>query len=882
MWARMGEDEVMASTSAVGSTSIQALAAMPADAVLDLLGTRASGLTATEADVRLGSFGPNAVRTHHASALSVLVQQLKSPLLLLLIAAAVVSAFVGQGTDAIIIGIIIAGSVGLGFVNEYRAERAAEALHSSIRHVVTVFREGEPTRVEVTHLVPGDVLHLDVGSIVPADLRLLTASGLECDESILTGESVPAVKRPEPVTAGATLAELSSCLFMGTVVSEGSGDAVVVATGARTQFGEIATGLGEQQPQTEFQLGLSRFSLLLARVGGALSLTIFVVNMILGRPLLEAVLFSLAVAVGITPQLLPAVVSTSLATGSRRLAHKKVLVKRLVCIEDLGDIDVLFTDKTGTLTDGHVSFRRAIDPSGTEDEDVFQLALVCNEAMISNGKPVGGNPLDIALWEDARSGSHASADFTRVSLAPFDHDRRLVSVLVDHDGQRQLVTKGAPETLIARCVDVDPIAQEVVDREFAAGNRVVAVASRSGAGLERVTPADEHDLHLAGYLVFSDNPKPTAGGSIARLSRLGVAVKIVTGDNAVVAESVCRTLGVATEGTLTGNDLDDMTEAELAEKVPGMTIFARVSPEQKAMILRAQRTAGSAVAFLGDGVNDALALHHADVGISVDTATDVAKDAADIILLERDLDVIADGVTEGRRIFANTIKYVLMGTSSNFGNMFSVTVAAAFLPFLPMLPSQILLNNLLYDASQMTIPTDNVDEEQLARPSHWDVAFIRRFMVRVGPISSIFDFATFAVMLWVFHAGPSLFRSGWFVESLATQTLVVFVIRTRRVPFYRSRPSKPLLASMITVVTVGALLPESPLGARLGFSPLPIAFFLVLVIFVIAYLACVELGKVIFFRAFSPTVAKPLRRDRPHRVHRIAARWSHHAPLPDS
>ena len=860
--------------------SIQTLAAMPPEEVLNLLGTSGAGLTAAEAEVRLGSFGPNAVRSHHASALSVLVRQLKSALLLLLIAAAVISAFVGQGTDAIIIGVIIAASVGLGFVNEYRAERAAEALHSSIRHMVTVFRGGEPTRLEVTHLVPGDVLHLDVGSIVPADMRLLTASGLECDESILTGESVPAVKSPDPVAAGAALAELSSCLFMGTVVSEGSGDAVVVATGARTQFGVIATGLGEQQPQTEFQLGLSRFSILLARVGGALSLAIFVVNIILGRPLIDAVLFSLAVAVGITPQLLPAVVSTSLATGSRRLAHKKVLVKRLVCIEDLGDIDVLFTDKTGTLTDGHVGFQRAIDPSGTEDDDVFLLGLVCNEAMISNGKPVGGNPLDIALWEDPRSGSLASGEFARVSLAPFDHDRRLVSVLVDHDGQRLIITKGAPETLLARCVDVDAGAREVVDREFAAGNRVVAVASRGGTGLEGITPSDEHDLHLAGYLVFSDNPKPTAGASIARLSGLGVTVKIVTGDNAVVAESVCRTLGVASEGTLTGSDLDAMSEEELQERVSGTTIFARVSPEQKAMILRAQRAAGSAVAFLGDGVNDALALHHADVGISVDTATDVAKDAADIILLERDLDVIADGVAEGRRIFANTIKYVLMGTSSNFGNMFSVTVAAAFLPFLPMLPSQILLNNLLYDASQMTIPTDNVDEEQLARPSHWDVAFIRRFMVRIGPISSIFDFATFAVMLWVFDAGPSLFRSGWFVESLATQTLVVFVIRTRRVPFFRSRPSKPLLASMITVVTIGALLPGSPLGPPLGFSTLPLAFFLVLVVFVVAYLASVELGKVIFFKAYTGTIPKPLQRGRPHRVHRIAARWSHHAPLP--
>ena len=860
--------------------SIQTLAAMPPEEVLNLLGTRGAGLTAAEAEVRLGSFGPNAVRSHHASALSVLVRQLKSALLLLLIAAAVISAFVGQGTDAIIIGVIIAASVGLGFVNEYRAERAAEALHSSIRHMVTVFRGGEPTRLEVTHLVPGDVLHLDIGSIVPADMRLLTASGLECDESILTGESVPAVKSPDPVAAGAALAELSSCLFMGTVVSEGSGDAVVVATGARTQFGVIATGLGEQQPQTEFQLGLSRFSILLARVGGALSLAILVVNIILGRPLIDAVLFSLAVAVGITPQLLPAVVSTSLATGSRRLAHKKVLVKRLVCIEDLGDIDVLFTDKTGTLTDGHVGFQRAIDPSGTEDDDVFLLGLVCNEAMISNGRPVGGNPLDIALWEDPRSGSLASDEFARVSLAPFDHDRRLVSVLVDHDGQRLIITKGAPETLLARCVDVDAGAREVVDREFAAGNRVVAVASRGGTGLEGITPSDEHDLHLAGYLVFSDNPKPTAGASIARLSGLGVTVKIVTGDNAVVAESVCRTLGVASEGTLTGSDLDAMSEDELQDRVSGTTIFARVSPEQKAMILRAQRNAGSAVAFLGDGVNDALALHHADVGISVDTATDVAKDAADIILLERDLDVIADGVAEGRRIFANTIKYVLMGTSSNFGNMFSVTVAAAFLPFLPMLPSQILLNNLLYDASQMTIPTDNVDEEQLARPSHWDVAFIRRFMVRIGPISSIFDFATFAVMLWVFDAGPSLFRSGWFVESLATQTLVVFVIRTRRVPFFRSRPSKPLLASMITVVTIGALLPGSPLGPPLGFSTLPLAFFLVLVVFVVAYLASVELGKVIFFKAYTGTTPKPLQRGRPHRVHRIAARWSHHAPLP--
>ena len=853
---------------------------MPAEAVLDALGTRAGGLTDLEAKARLRSFGPNAVRTHHAKAVSVLVRQFRSALLLLLIAAAAVSAFVGEGTDALIIGIIIAASVGLGFANEYRAERAAEALHSSIRHLATVRRDGAPCRREVTHLVPGDVVHLDVGSIVPADLRLLTAAELECDESILTGESVPAPKFVDPVASDAMLADLSSCLFMGTVVSEGSAEGVVVATGARTQFGAIAMGLGEHQPPTEFQVGLSRFSLLLARVGGVLSGAIFVVNIALGRPLIDAVLFSLAVAVGITPQLLPAVVSTSLATGSRRLARKKVLVKRLVCIEDLGDIDVLFTDKTGTLTEGHVTFQRAIDPSGSEDDRVFQLGLVCNEAVVSNGTPVGGNPLDIALWEDARSGSLRPDGFGRIGVVPFDHQRRLVSVLVDHDGERSIITKGAPESVLASSVGVDDEAHRTVDQEFAHGNRVVAVASRIAPGQEAIGSSDEHDLHLEGFLVFADSPKPSARASIERLVKLGVTVRIVTGDNAVVAGSVCRTLGLEPEGTLTGSELDDLTDDELVERVTRTTIFARVSPEQKGRILRAQRRAGSAVAFLGDGVNDALALHHADVGISVDSATDVAKDAADIILLERDLDVIADGIAEGRRIFANTMKYVFMGTSSNFGNMFSVTVAAAFLPFLPMLPSQILLNNLLYDASQMTIPTDHVDEEQLARPSHWDIASIRRFMVRIGPISSIFDFATFAVMLWVFDAGAELFRSGWFVESLATQTLVVFVIRTRRMPFFRSRPSIPLLVSAFVVVAIGAMLPGSPFGSSLGFSPLPATYFVVLGLFVVAYLIAVEVGKALFFGRFSATAPQLLRRGHPHRVHRIASRWSHHAGLP--
>jgi Mg2+-importing ATPase len=858
-------------------------AALPADRVLATLGSGPDGLTGAEAADRGARFGPNAVRSHAAGPWRVLGRQLNSPLLWLLLAAAAVSAFLGEGTDALIIGVIVFVSVGLGFANEYRAELAAEAMHSDIRQLVTTLRDGHPTPVEITHLVPGDVVHLDIGSIVPADLRLLTAVNLECDESILTGESEPAAKSPAPTREGLALADLSSCLFMGTVVHEGSGDAVVVATGRRSQFGAIAAGLGERQPQTEFQIGLTRFSGMLARVAGTLSIAIFIVNVALGRPVIEALLFSLAVAVGITPQLLPAVVSTSLATGSAHLARKKVLVKRLVCIEDLGDIDVLFTDKTGTLTDGHIGFERAIPTDGPAPADLVTLGLVCNEATRTGDHVAGGNPLDVALWETAAVGHDEVDHFVRVSIAPFDHDRRRVSVLVDGPEGRVMITKGAPESVLERCTGVTDAARAALDAEFRAGRRVVAVATRPAPDLAAVSVADEQQLTLAGFLSFLDQPKASAAESIARLARLGITVKIVTGDNPIVAETVCETLGVPSTGTVTGPELEALDDAGFDAAVVGSTIFARVSPEQKARILSAQRRAGFAAAFMGDGVNDALALHHADVGISVDTATDVAKDAADIILLEQDLGVVADGVAEGRRIFANTIKYVLMGTSSNFGNMFSVTVAAAFLPFLPMLPSQILLNNLLYDTSQMTIPTDRVDDEQLARPSHWDIAFIRRFMIRFGPISSVFDFATFAVMLWVFHATAPEFRSGWFVESLATQTLIVFVIRTRRVPFFRSRPSRPLLLSVIAVVLIGAAIPQSPLNTALGFAPLPLGFFAVLVAFVVGYLASVEVAKYFFFRVHATTSPRrPLRRRRAHRVQRIASRWSHHGPLRDA
>ena len=839
-------------------------AASPAEDVLRALGVSADqGLSGDEVLRRQAEYGPNAVASHKARVLAVLWHQLRSPLLGLLLAAAVVSFLVGERSDAVIIGVIVAVSVGLGFVNEYRAEKAAEALHSQIHHETVVLRDGRPVEVDVTVLVPGDVVELRLGDVVPADIRLLAVTGLECDESVLTGESLPVDKNPDPVPAGTPLAELAGCALMGTVVHADTGRGIAVATGPRTEFGKIAAGLDTHPLDTAFQVGLRKFSMLLVYVAGALTTSIFVMNVVLHKPIIDALLFSLAIAVGITPQLLPAVVSTSLAAGSRRMSKRRVLVKRLVCIEDLGDVDMLFTDKTGTLTAGRIDYERAVPVASGGDADgaqevVLRWALLCTENSAADGQAVGGNPLDQALWQSAAGQAQrpALADYTRLATLPFDHERRMASTLVrDAAGQATIITKGAPESVLDRCLDVPDTARKALETEFAAGNRVVAVATRSADGATQVTPDNEEGLTLIGLLVFLDPPKQDAAGALRRLADLGIAVKVVTGDNAAVALKVCRDLGLGGGEALTGADIEALDDARLAAAIATTTVFARVSPEDKARIVRVQRLSVGGVAFLGDGVNDALALHAADVGISVDSATDVAKDAADVILLEKDLDVLADGVTEGRRIFANTIKYVLMGTSSNFGNMASAAGASLFLSFLPMLPSQILLNNLLYDTSQLAIPTDNVDAEQLRRPSHWDIGFIRRFMICFGPLSSVFDFLTFAVMLWVFHSGPEQFRSGWFVESLATQTLVVFAIRTRRIPFFRSHPSLPLTLAALAVVAIGAVLPATPLAHTLGFQPLPVTYFAALAGMVAGYLVLIEIGKKIFYRVASGDTA---------------------------
>jgi Mg2+-importing ATPase len=857
----------------VTGTDLLDAAKAPADQVLAQLGSSPAGLTGEEAGRRLQREGANAVRTHRVTALQVLWRQLNSPLLLLLAATAAVSFVLGDQTDATVIGAILVLSVGLGFANEYRAERTAASLHDRIRHTAVVTRGGSPTEVDVTSLVRGDVVRLQMGQVVPADVRLLTVQGLECDESMITGESVSVAKSVEPAASAGSVSDLPDCALMGTVVTAGSAEAVVVATGANAEFGRIARDLGEHQPDTSFQVGLRRFSLLLMRVALVLSVLILATNLLLGRTPLDAALFALAIAVGITPQLLPAVVSTSLATGSRALAQVKVLVKRVVCIEDLGDVDVLVTDKTGTLTEGHISYQTALGADGKENPDVRRLAMLASSVEVgADGTVAGGNDLDHALVSAPGADLSVLSEH-RVAELPFDHVRQLSSVVTETDGTRTLVVKGAPEAVLQRCPSVDDASRHVLDGLFADGQRVVAVATRDASGLSVLTPSDEAGLSLAGFVTFADRPKPDAAAALARLAGLGIRVLVATGDNPVVAETVCRGLGMDPGGTLTGVQIDAMDDEALGHAAQTATVFARVTPEQKGRLIKLLRQQGHAVAFLGDGVNDALALHAADVGISVDTGADVAKDAADVILLDKNLDVLADGIHGGRRIFANTIKYVMMGTSSNFGNMFSAAGASALLSFLPMLPSQILLNNLLYDASQLTIPSDRVDEEQLRRPSHWDVAFIRRFMLTFGPLSSIFDFLTFAVMLGVLHAGPVEFRTGWFVESLATQTLIVFAIRTHQVPFWRSRPSAPLLASVLAVMAIGIALPLTPLAGTLGFTPLPWVYFVALVLLVIAYLVLIEIAKGWFYRTV--TVPAPsLARGHDHRVHRRASRFS--------
>jgi Mg2+-importing ATPase len=858
-------DLVAASSAPAGSTSGSA----SSDASTAPAAARTAGLTSVEAASRLRQDGPNAVgREGHRGPLSILVSQFASPLVLILLAACLVSLFVGDAVEAGIILAIVCLSAALGFVQEARSAAAVEALQARLALKATVIRDGKQQDLPIVGLVCGDLILLGAGDIVPADARVLESNHLYIDESSLTGESAASLKVVKDGDLDpAHEDDRDGLAFFGTSVVSGSGKVVVTATGAHTTYGAIARRLLERAPPTDFQQGIRAFSFLITRVTLILVVSVFAINVKLDRPLFEALLFSIALAVGLTPELLPAIVTLNLTRGARALTAHGVLVKRLPAIQNLGSVTVFCTDKTGTLTQGKLGLVRAV---GIDKDDAGEASHALTLAYLnSHFQASFENPLDTAILAKAPKPKDL-ASYRKLAELPYDFNRRMLSVVVDHkkDGPL-LVTKGAPESIVARCSRVreDHAARSIhaaeharlkklVDGASADGFRLVAVASRAlaPADLKPARPSGpaasladadrlERDLTFEGVILFSDPPKPGVGDTIAELARQGIALKIITGDNDLVARHVAEQVGLTVDGVLTGDQMRKLTHLALVARVGRTTIFARVDPDQKLQIIRAVRESGHVVGYMGDGINDAPALHVADVGISVDNATDVARSAADIILLEPSLEAISQGVVEGRRTFANTLKYIRMGTSSNFGNMLSMAGAAALLRFLPMTPAQILLNNLIYDASQTAIPTDNVDADVEALPARWDVHAIERFMILFGPISSIFDYVTFGLLLLMLGQNEDSFHTGWFVESLFTQILVVLAIRTRVSPFWRSRPSRALGAAIVGALVAAVIVPLSPLGSVLGFGALPIAFWPLLVAIVAAYLTMVEVAK---------------------------------------
>jgi Mg2+-importing ATPase len=821
------------------------------------------GLSSQAAALLLKHFGPNEPAKHRPiSALRQLVSSFSSPLLGILLIAAVASAMLGERVNAGLVAAMVALSGIIDFIQSFRSGRAVERLRNRVAPTATVLRDGQWAEIPRRTIVPGDRLRLAAGDLVPADARLVRASELHMVEAVLTGESLPAEKQvgvPELPGGGVS----PGWVYTGTSVASGSAEAEVERTGPRTRFGEIAARLAEHPPETEFERGIREFGLFVTRTILFLVLFILVVSVAIHRPALQSVLFAVALAVGLTPEFLPMISTVTLAEGAVRMARAKVIVRHLPAIQNLGSIDVLCSDKTGTITRGEMSLHSAVDGSGQPSVSVLPLARA--NSALQRGL---ASPLDAAILQACPG---VESPERRVDELPFDFERRRVSVVMRSGGGLELVTKGAPESVLAACTSweskgamrpLDAAARATclatAESLAAQGLRVLAVARRSMDPLERCSIAAERDLSLIGFLAFFDPPLPGVDGTIRALARDGVQVKIITGDDPLVARHVCGALGLDVGSILLGTEVDRLTDPALASIAERTAVFARVSPQQKTRILQALRHRGHVVGFLGDGINDAPSLHVADVGISVAHAVDVARDAAEIVLLEPGLDVLHAGILEGRKSFGNVMKYVLMGTSSNFGNMFSMAGAALFLPFLPMLPTQILLNNFLYDLAQVTIPTDSVDEVYLARPQRWNIRAVRRFMLVIGPISSLYDFLTFWVLLAVFHASEALFHTGWFLESLATQVLVVFVIRTAASP-WRSRASPALALTVVAVVLVATLLPWTPFAPALGFVPLPAPYFAFLIGATITYLLLVQWAKTRILPRFSQSRAGPLR-----------------------
>jgi Mg2+-importing ATPase len=834
------------------------LADSPPAVALERLGSSLSGLSESEAASRLAQHGANTVATDERHGrFRLFLRACLNPLVLLLASLAAVSLATGDARAAAVMSAMIALGVGLRFSQESQADSAAEKLRAMIRVTATVVRDGRAREEPLARLVPGDIVHLCAGDMIPADLRILDSRDLFVIQASLTGESLPVEKSAAPAPLpGDALAHSALC-FLGSAVETGTATALVIETGPRTYLGTIARSLADEPVPTSFDQGVAHFTWLMIRFISVMVPLVFVINGLTKHDWREAFFFALAVAVGLTPEMLPMIVTVCLSRGAMAMSSKKVIVKRLHSIQNLGAMDVLCTDKTGTLTQDHVILQRHCDVAGNEDDRVLVFAYL-NSHFQTGLK----NVLDRAVLEHReRHREVASPTAQKIDEIPFDFTRRLMSVVVQTENDKQrLICKGAPEEVFKRCSHfvlddqieaiTDVLLQDLHEEHEALsrqGFRVLALAFRDFAPRAAYSKQDETDLVLAGYVAFLDPPKETAREAIAALQTHGVSVKILTGDSELVSRTICRQVGIETSNVLLGSQVDTMSDGELGVAAEKATLLARLTPGHKQRVISALQQRKHVVGFLGDGINDSPALHVSDVGISVDTGVDVAKEAADIILLEKSLTVVSDGMMEGRKVFCNILKYVRMGASSNFGNMFSVLGASIILPFVPMAPLQILTNNLLYDFSQVPIPTDDVDPELIAAPQPWSMREITRFILFIGPCSSVFDYTTYFIMLYFFGcwdpARASLFQTGWFVESLLTQTLIIHVIRTNRIPFLQSRASAPLIATTVGIMLLGMWLPFSPLASSLGFSHLPGRYWPFLAATLLAYVALTQAVK---------------------------------------
>ncbi len=829
----------------------------PLEALFTRLGSSLEGMTAAGAAARLAQAGPNALTAGKESSWpGLLIDQFKSPIVLILLAATIISAFVQDWTDAIIILAIVIGSALLSFFQEYSASSAAQKLRSQISLKSTVLRDGQRQTVLTAALVPGDVVLLSAGSLVPADGVIVTADDFFVNQAVLTGETFPVEKTSGVTPADGGLPDRTNCVFMGTNVRSGSARVLIVENGLRTNFGQISKRLTLRPPETEFERGIKSLGMLLTEVMFVLVIGIFAVNVLFQKPALDSLLFSIALAVGLTPQLLPAIININLSRGSLAMARSGVIVRRLTAIENFGSMDILCTDKTGTLTVGVVKLDGALDSEGQASPAVMQAAWL--NAHFQTGMP---NPLDEAIL----AGTDIQANgIEKVDEIPYDFVRKRLGMVVEEQGACRLIVKGALDNILAVCSQVqtaggslplDAAQNQALRARYAAwseqGYRVLGVAQRAVAKKSQYPREDEKDLTFLGFLLFFDPPKPGVTQTIQKLKDLGVDLKIITGDNQLVARHTGLAIGLSEPRLMTGKQIEDLHDEALWHSAEKTDIFAEVDPNEKERIILALKKMGHVVGYMGDGINDAPSLHSADVGISVDNAVDVAKEAADFVLLRQDLEVLVQGILQGRRTFANTLKYVFMATSANFGNMFSMAGASLFLPFLPMLPKQILLINFFTDLPEMTIAGDSVDDVFIRRPRRWDVGFIRRFMLVFGPLSSLFDFATFGLLMYGLRAAEPVFHTGWFIESVLSATLVVFAVRTR-LPFQKSRPSRAMLLTTLAVIASALLLPYTPLAAPLGFAPLPLSTLGAILVLVAGYFTLAEITKRWFFRRYLP------------------------------